>query len=83
MALVKKTVVRETYETYYEDAKNRLANLDAKIDAKVAEYRQSVVEEVKDEKERLEKIIALCTDEIEEEVPDEVQETESEEVAGE
>lgn len=82
MAIVTKTVVRETYETWYEEAKNRLANLDAEIEAKVDEYRKKAVEEAQEEKERLENVIALCTKEVTENVPDEIVETAEEQQEG-
>ena len=70
MAIEKKVVVRSGYESFYEDAQNRLSNLNAKINERVEEFRAKVVEEVKGDKERLENIVAMCTEEVEVEVPE-------------
>ena len=74
MATEIRKVVKEGYEGFYNDAQNRLANLDAEIEVKVAEYRAKVAEEVKDDKVRLENILEMCQEEKEFEVPDVVEE---------
>ena len=66
MAIEIKKVVKEDYKQFYDDAVEKMA--------KVEEFAKAKVEElIKDDKERLQKIIDVCTEEIEVEVPDEVQ----------
>lgn len=66
MAIEIRKVVKEDYKQFYDDAVEKMA--------KVEEFAKAKVEElVKDDKERLQKIIDVCTEEIEVEVPDEVQ----------
>lgn len=74
MATEIRKVVKAGYENFYNDAQNRLANLDAEIEAKVAEYRAKVIEEIKDDKARLDSILEMCQEEKEFEVPDVVEE---------
>ena len=61
-------VVKAGYEGFYEDAKTKLANLDGEIEAKVAEYREKLAEDLKDDKVRLENILEMCQEEKEFEV---------------
>lgn len=79
MATEIRKVVKEGYEGFFADAQNKLANLDAGIEAKVAEYRAKVVEEINDDKVRLENILEMCQEEKEFEVPDVVEEVVAEE----
>lgn len=72
MATEIRKVVKAGYETFYEDAEKRLANLDNEIEAKVAEYRVKVLEEVRDDKARLENILEMCQEEKEFEVEEPV-----------
>ena len=66
MAIETRKVVKEGYKQFYDDAVEKMA--------KVEEFAKAKVEElIKDDKERLQKIIDVCTEEIEVEVPDEVQ----------
>lgn len=72
MAIVKQTIVKENWKDIYELATARLENLDADMEAKVAEYRNKLLEEINDDRNTLQVIIGKCTDEIEVEVPDEI-----------
>lgn len=66
MAIEIRKVVKEDYKQFYDDAVEKMG--------KVEEFAKAKVEElIKDDKERLQKIIDVCTEEIEVEVPDEVQ----------
>lgn len=81
MAIVKEIVVKEGYEQFHTEATEKLANLDAVVEEKVAAYRETVIAEMNDDRERLQKIVDMCTEEVEVEVPDVVEEetTEGEE----
>lgn len=74
MATEIRKVVRAGYEGFYNDSLNKLSNLDNDIEAKVEEYRVKVLEEVKDDKARLERIIDLCQEEREFEVEEPIDE---------
>lgn len=74
MATEIRKVIKEGYEGFYNDAQNKLANLDADIEAKVAEYRAKLAEDLNDDKVRLENILEMCQEEKEFEVPDVVEE---------
>ena len=75
-------VVKEDYQVYYDRAIADLENVEETAKAKVEEM-------VKDDKERLQKIIDMCMEEKEVEVKDEVEEvvetetTEQTEIVGE
>jgi len=79
MATEIRKVIKEGYEGFYNDAQNKLANLDADIEAKVAEYRAKLAEDLNDDKVRLENILEMCQEEKEFEVPDVVEEVVDEE----
>lgn len=74
MATEIRKVVKEGYEGFYADAEAKLANLDNEIEAKVAEYRAKLAEDLKDDKVRLENILEMCQEEREFEVPEVVEE---------
>ena len=93
MAIVKKTVVREGYESIYETAKAKLAviedeakfkfeNDEEVIAAKqvLADKQAAINMAVAEDKNILEGIIAASTIEIEEEIPDEEEVTEQPEI---
>lgn len=70
MAIVKKTIVSEGYQAFYDEAQKQLLEVEAEV-RKLVEAKT----------EKLNKIIAMCVEEVEIEVPDEVVEgtTEGEE----
>ena len=67
MAIVKQIVVKEGFKQYYDEALEQKAHVEEFAKAKVEEL-------IKDDMETLDKIIDVCTEEIEVEVPDEVKE---------
>ena len=75
-------VVKVGYEQFHAEATDKLANLDAVVEEKVAAYRESVIAEMNDDRVRLQNIVDMCTEEKEVEVPDVEETTEGvEEVA--
>lgn len=78
MATEIKKVVKEGYQEFYDKAMAQLEQVEEIAKAKVEEM-------IKDDKTRLQAIIDVCTEEVEVEVPEQVEETEitTEEVAGE
>ena len=85
MATEIQKVVKVGYEQFHAEATEKLANLDAVVEEKVAAYRETVIAEMNDDRIRLQNIIDMCTEEKEVEVPDVVEETTegTEEFAGE
>ena len=79
MATEIRKVVKVGYEQFHAEATDKLANLDAVVEEKVAAYRETVIAEMNDDRERLQHIVDMCTEEKEFEIPDEVEETEMEE----
>ena len=79
MATEIRKVVKVGYEQFHTEATDKLANLDAVVEEKVAAYRETVIAEMNDDRERLQHIVDMCTEEKEFEIPDEVEETEVEE----
>ena len=67
MAIVKERVVLRGYEAFYEEAQRQLENVEEEV-RKLVEAKT----------QKLNDIIAMCTEEVEVEVPD-VEETEGEE----
>lgn len=79
MATEIRKVVKEGWEDIYTIAKTKLENIDADIETKVAEYREKLVAESIDDRARFQRVIDEdCTKEIEVEVPDVVEEENSE-----
>jgi F0F1-type ATP synthase membrane subunit b/b' len=68
MAIEKRIVVKEGYEGFHAEAISKLASVEETARAKVEEL-------IRDDKERLQNIINVSTEEIEVEVPDVVEET--------
>lgn len=63
-------VVKVGFEPFHAEATEKLANLDAVVEEKVAAYRETVVAEMNDDRIRLQNIIDMCTEEKEVEVPE-------------
>ena len=82
MATEIRKVVKVGYEQFHAEATDKLANLDAVVEEKVAAYRETVIAEMNDDRVRLQNIVDMCTEEKEVEVPDVEEPTEgAEEVA--
>lgn len=78
MATEFKKVVKQGWEEIYEIATKKLENIDNDIETKVAEYREKLAAESIDDKTRLQQIIEQdCVEILEVEVPDVVEETET------
>ena len=75
MATEIRKVVKEGYEQFYAEATYKLTNIDNEIETEVNAYRETVIAKKNDDKQRLQNIIDMCTEEKEVEVPDVVEET--------
>lgn len=78
MATELRNVVKAGYEQFHAEATEKLNNIDADIEVKVNAYRETVIAEMSDDRVRLQNIIDMCTEVKEFEVPDVVEEPETE-----